>query len=194
MLYHEASLYLREIANQCDLPSELYSFSKVEDVELCKGIFGDSLADEIIRHGYIGGLEIPWVAEEYSLYRFADIRKKQAGFRYDANTFAEDSEWDRSRYVIGDWIADPTCADGKYRISFARHGSGSWQYLNIAESQAQYLETLAKWLEYFILEKQKMIYTDDFQVLPVVQTQIRQVVLDHLDEECANNFADYLLG
>lgn len=194
MLYHEASLYLQEIANQCGLRSELYSFSKAEDVKSCREIFGDGVADDIIRYGYIGGLEIPWVAEEYSLYHFTEIREKQAGFRYDANTLVEDSEWDRSRYVIGDWIADPTCSDGQCRISFARHGSGLWQYLNIAESHGQYLQTLAKWLEYFVLEKQKMIYTDDFQVLPMVQMQIRQVVLDHLDEECANNFADYLLG
>lgn len=158
-----------------------------------RAVFGDLSAD-IMATGYPGGAELPWTVEEFHLYALGELRECQAGYRTDGVTGAASPDWDQDRHVLGDWAGDPVSIGSDGSISHSRHGRESWSYARIAADLPSFLDILAKWLRYLVVERGGNVLDDDCEVDGRTRGEVREAVLSGTAPEDREAALAFLLG
>lgn len=194
MAYRDSVDAFTSAAKACGVAYEVDVPSTDEDKDLLGRAFNGELAEGILAHGYAGGSDIPWTAEEFSLYRFGEIESRQMGYRTDGRTGAVSSTWDPNKYVIGDWTGNPISIDQEGGISYSRHGMGTWRYVRIAKDLAAFLGVLGTWMAFFIVDNKRNIFNDDFEIGEETMARIKKDVLNGLDDEEKYGFVKFLIG
>jgi hypothetical protein len=162
--------------------------------EILATIFGDALAKEIADAGYPGGIEIPLPAEDLYLYPLAELEQRQAGYRTDGRTGEASPGWDKSRYVIGDWAANPLSIGRDGGLAYSIHGQKTWVYSPIASNFSACLTALTHWIDYYCGERSGKILGTDFEVAPEITGEVLRKMGGNLPETEAQNLTDFLLG
>lgn len=153
-------------------------------------LLGPALAAQIAEHGWLSSEDIPLPAEDLRLYALSDLAARQDGYGIVAGS--PSPGWDASQGVIGDWLADPICVDPAGGVWVARHGTGAWQFRQVATDLAALLQVLLQWLRFYLLDHQRRITGDDHEVLPAIKAAVRSRVLGDLPEPLADNFHAFL--
>lgn len=148
-----------------------------------KEVFGEEILTEIEASGYPGGVIVPWAAEDFELYSLEEIISRQDGYRTDARTGAVSSDWPDGLHVFAEASANPFAIGHDGPIHFARHGMGSWRFDQVAPDLATFLNVVAEWVSFFVVENNSNIVDDDFEVRPEKLEEIRNRVLSGLDEK-----------
>lgn len=168
------------------LPAKRYPPEAQDDLSL---IFGDALLREIRQAGYPGGATIPWTTDEFILCNLNELREFQAGYRIDARSGVQSSNWPDQLHVIASVGADPfsiNAANGQ--VFFSRHGMGSWQFERVADDLGMFIDLLARWIRFFVIENGQAIMNEDFEVETGKLAVIRTQVLHGLDGQGKNAF------
>lgn len=162
--------------------------------EILTTIFGDALAKEIADAGYPGGIEIPLSAEDLYLYPLAELEQRQAGYRSDGRTKEASPGWNRSRYVIADWTANPVSIGRDGGLAYSIHGREAWVYNPIASDFGAFLTALMHWIDYYCGARLGKILGADFEVAPETAGDVLRKMGSNLPETQAKNLTDFLLG
>lgn len=147
MSYEISSKNFKDVLDKAGIS---YSTEHVSDQNKeCRDVFNDQDLREISQFGYVGDVSIKWPVEQFYIYPLANLLKMQEGYRV-SNGIA-DTHWDQAKYVIGDWAADPVSIDKSGGIWYAVHGEGEWNYDKLSNSLEEFIDTLRKWVEYFLI-------------------------------------------
>jgi hypothetical protein len=105
-----------------------------------------------------------------------------------------DTQWDEGKYVIGDWAADPVSVDASGVVWHSIHGEGTWRSMQVAENTEQFLDTLARWMNYFVIDRGGRLFEDDVDEVSLAEKQdiVSDVLREHR-EHTAVNFLNLLL-
>jgi hypothetical protein len=164
-----------------------YDATEMQDA--LKDVFDARLLLDMQNAGYQGGITIPWPADELTLFATGELPDRQAGYRNDAISGTTSTGWPEDLYVIASASADPFAISAESgRIHFARHGTGTWAFEKVADDLAQFIDVLARWIEFFVIEHARNIMNDDFEVEPAKLAEIRNRVLADLDESSKSAF------
>lgn len=195
MSYVDSVNKIIEIAKKSNLKYEIYIPSLSECSDLFGNKFNDILFKDISCYGYVGVLDIPWSAEYFSIYRFGDLASRQIGYRIEGRTGEISVAWDQDKYVIGDWTGNPISIDDQDgSISYARHGMGKWHYVRIAGNLEIFLDVISEWIKYFVIDNNKNIFDDDFEICKDKFSEIERDVLSRLDFDEKKEFRKFLMG
>lgn len=193
MTYPDALAGLMRTADECGLAVQIERPASDEARAELLPVLGPSLLAEIDAHGYPGGLEIPWTAEELFVYPLGEMAARQAGYRFDARTLEPSPFWNPRKHVLADVRADPIVLEPDSPLWAAVHGVGGWTWRKVARDLPEFLATLDAWLRFFVLERDREIFDDDFNLLDEAREAILSRVLAPLDAECRAGFAEVLL-
>jgi hypothetical protein len=124
-------------------------------------------------------VQIPWFAEELTLYDPASLVEWQVGYRWDTRGNVV-PDWGPSWVVIGDWSADPIIAEVNQPgtpVSYAIHGIGTWAPWRIAPTLDVFLEAMATWVEVSLGHFQGQLLDDNCEV----RSNVRAAIVNALE-------------
>jgi hypothetical protein len=191
MVYRDVLQQWIATLNACDLAYRLEHPEEGDRDELTR-VFGESLVAAFDDAGYAGAIEVPWAAEELSVFALSDIATAQAGYRFDANTGQMSLAWDVGHYVISAWAGDPVTIDADGGIWFARHGEGTWRYQSLAPDLSGYINILCRWVDFFVGQRSCSVHNEDFSIGDDVREIVKTDVLESLPSEQKSNWLDFL--
>lgn len=193
MSYETVLQSLFETARQCKIDCRLERPADVGTAFLRKS-FGDDATLLIDRHGFFGAENVPWVAEHLSIYLPHGPKDRQAGYAFNANSGMTDPSWDARKYVIASASADPITTDASGVVFVSVHGIGKWDYDPAFPSIASFLEFTDNWLKYFLIEKERRIFTEDLDFLPEVSEETRAIIPDEVSTDMRDNIIEFMFG
>ena len=153
-----------------------------EALEPLNEVFNKEVSAEILSHGYPAGLVVPWAAEDFELYDVEEIPLRQAGYRTEAKTGTVSPDWPKELYVLAEASANPFAIDSRGAIRFARHGMGGWRFEQVAPDLSTFLDVIAEWLSFFVVENDLNIMNDNFEIRPEKRDEIRDRVFAGLSD------------
>jgi hypothetical protein len=165
-----------------------------EVLAFAETVFGPAIAAEIAKLGYPEPAELPWIVEELYLYGLEELSDRQAGYRTDARTGEASAGWDKDRFVIADWTANPISVGPDGAICYSRHGEGAWTYIRIAEDLPTFLSMLAAWLRYFVVTRSANLFDENFEIADETRDEIRREVLGAVEKTDQDAALRFLLG
>jgi hypothetical protein len=191
MNYADALPQLVDACRQADVAIE--AAVVVRDAQYAISVFGPDVVREIVTAGYPGGMEIPWIVEDLYLYTLAEMPSRQTGYRHAVDG-AELFGWEQERHVIADWNGNPISIHREGSVATSHHGGGAWTYSDIAPDLATFIDLLARWLRFFVVEHRRDIFDEGFEVSDAMRTEIFARVLGDADERYRMAAAGFLIG
>ena len=131
-------------------------------------------------------IEIPWVAEQLTIFGAQNFFDHQMGYRVspqDRQTLL--ASWPRQLVCIAELTGDPimvSCELTDTNVYAARHGRGFWKPFKIASSLSVFSTELQTWCETYFVRFKADILDDTY----AIKTEFVEILEEELSKICSH--------
>lgn len=137
---------LHDYCPQLERIPTIASLNEVAGIEI-SGDF-DSDFRYFLSNYNCAGAEFDWVPEVLYLSDASSLKQMMSGYAYDSTDGQAIESWPDNYLIVGQSSGDPIAIRaGDKRIMMARHGLGTWNWLEISEDFVSFLSLVLAWQE-----------------------------------------------